>query len=613
MSISHQPLQNEEKKAQILFSVEKKHEEDTKSGQAASGVPLSETKKEENISRIDEVLTEHFQTSDIVVHRQTEPSEQEMDETFAKRLCKLDQSNRYSEKKRKKLLASSRELKRKLVNLPKQEDYENMPPKKAYEAEKKRISIESEARIAYLRATSVSQDAEDYAVGMEEIHREYQLRDLYAKYYQEPTEEKLIKENQKFDEQLEERRKNLQENPFYIEHRNRIIDAARNSVGDRKAEDLIEKVREMYGDESAGLLTVREVTQYVEKQLENDDTRCIDEMFEDIRQFKEQMGGSPNYSGDPRLADESSSFSIVSKEAAKAWADTQIRKGNFFMKMIGQMTNNVLGLGAVETDYERVNIYLDSMRRLALYKTTILNAFEDDLQKQKADTEAYKQASKDGKIPRSEQEAIFNKYSSGAQLLLELTRLTAHNKDNGAAVEKMNVEASLSVLSAQYRLAKQEGRLLEFFNALDGVCFDDRVRQLLEYAQDHEVPQEQEENGEEQQKDEREPLPDGALYIKSQKAIDRLLIGENSTTFTAVTSYMTAIAKANDIEDPGTLKWSQILPELRRLMIGQKMVDSQEAEAEMGAVPTEVTEEALERIHEYLDMLCMIGDEEENA
>lgn len=67
-----------------------------------------------------------------------------------------------------------------------------------------------------------------------------------------------------------------------------------------------------------------------------------------------------------------------------------------------------------------------------------------------------------------------------------LTRLACHVGDNGGAATMITfIDTYIGMFTFQYSEAKKRGELEDFFSALDGVCFENRMSKLQEYSRVH--------------------------------------------------------------------------------------------------------------------------------
>ena len=184
----------------------------------------------------------------------------------------------------------------------------------------------------------------------------------------------------------------------------------------------------------------------------------IDAALQDIQQFKTQMGGTPHYAdGHPSYGPSSKKFFGIPLESCRAWCQKQVESGGFF-KGFWKCVGKLFGVSDLpETRFEKASLYLESMRSLAAHRDEIAAAF--------------RRSSSDGS------------YTMGT-----LTRLACHPGSNGGPEGMIrNIDSALELFGALYEDAKAKGTLKNFFEALDGVCFENRTTNLQEYAMAHPV------------------------------------------------------------------------------------------------------------------------------
>ena len=185
-------------------------------------------------------------------------------------------------------------------------------------------------------------------------------------------------------------------------------------------------------------------------------TPTIDAARQDLLQFRTELGGSPHFpDGNPTYSLKTKKFFGIPLEACQAWCQKQIDNSTIlkgFWKAVGR----AFGLSDVQqTQFETAALFIESMRLLSANRDRIAEAFR-----------------------RSTAE--------GQALMGETARLACHPSLNGGAEGMIrNIDSSLEIFETQYANAKSRGELLDFFQALQGVCFENRMTMLTEYAMAH--------------------------------------------------------------------------------------------------------------------------------
>ena len=185
-------------------------------------------------------------------------------------------------------------------------------------------------------------------------------------------------------------------------------------------------------------------------------TPNIDAARQDLVQFRQQLGGTPHFpDGNPTYATSIKKFCGVPLEACQAWFQKQIDNSRIlkgFWKAVGR----AFGLNdQPQTQFEKAALFIESMQLLSANRDRIAAAFRRSV-------------------------------GEGQTLMAEITRLACHPGSNGGAEGMIrNIDNSLELFETQYLNAKNKGQLQEFFSALDGVCFENRMTMLTEYALAH--------------------------------------------------------------------------------------------------------------------------------
>lgn len=281
-------------------------------------------------------------------------------------------------------------------------------------------------------------------------------------------------------------------------------------------------------------------------------TPNIDAARQDLNQFRNDLGGTPHYSdGNPTYAASAKKFFGIPMEACKAWFQKQIDTGGIlkgFWKKIGK----AFGVSSTpETQFEKAALFIESMRLLSANRDRIAEAFR-----------------------RSEGEGQF--------LMCELTRLACHPGSNGGSEGMIrNIDNSLEMFEVQYARAKERGELLDFYRALDGVCFENRMTMLTEYALAHadvdpgaEVAQ-----------------PEGTFKVLPQFVADH---SEGDTMFETLSKEYGAIVQSNpDVE----FTWENVSTHLKNTVVGMVRQPGDEIGA---SVARAITAEDIESLRDKM-------------
>ncbi|MDO4292293.1 MAG: hypothetical protein Q4C65_03580 [Eubacteriales bacterium] len=537
------------------------------------------------------------------LEKRRQEQEEQRKEIFAGELALMDKSERYSAKKRKGFMSASEELNQKAEKERERWEREKNKPNvskgQLIEIEEKIIKLESDARKEYSKALSLSNEQEEYLLQTEELRRLNSLQRLYGR---ELQDEQLDEKMKKLEGERQKARDQLIKNKEFLEFRQRVVSKALEQSADKDMESVFQKAKEIFGEDEIQLISREDFIQEMEQALETPETAQIDEMMENIEQYKERLGGAPNYGDEkPRLAREFMREGGHSLENRRAWARKLIERGNIFQKAYGWYLNKKYGSDQPESDYERASLYLHSMRNLALYKPFILSAYEEDKNRQR---EALNHYSEEDRRKVRVYQGVYAQYHKGHDMMLELTRVSCHNNLNGAGVEMNHIENVLFILVQQYNLAKQENRLEDFYKNLDGACFDDRVGLLMEYAQSHpiegEIPDMEEE--------ELEAPKDGSMYIQKKSVVDAMQVYDQMSVLQVASKILQALAVTyglNMNEAPPT--WAEIEPEIKRRMSGKKFMDIDEEGMENGK-QIEVDDAVLTRVKQAMIQSYVIDE-----
>ena len=293
-------------------------------------------------------------------------------------------------------------------------------------------------------------------------------------------------------------------------------------------------------------------------------TPNIDAARADLNQFRQQLGGTPHFpDGNPTYGTSVKKFFGLPLEACQAWCQKQIDNSRVlkgFWKAVGR----AFGLSdQPQTQFEKAALFIESMQLLSANRDRIAAAFR-----------------------RSEGE--------GQTLMAEITRLACHPGSNGGAEGMIrNIDNSLELFETQYTNAKAKGQLQEFYSALDGVCFENRMTMLTEYALAH---ADLDQLGEAQAA--------GGSQLK-REMIDHL---PTDTMADALSKEIGAILFTNpDVE----MTWDVISNHLKDYCGGmvRHAVDNDGNpvyDENNNAVVRAITAEDVENLHEYLSMMLGI-------
>ncbi|MDD2973319.1 MAG: hypothetical protein PHE02_14440 [Lachnospiraceae bacterium] len=519
-------------------------------------------------------LRKHMEMNEFVPMKMVESKEGKKNRYEEETRALTEMDGRYSEKDRVDFMEKSDSINQEVIrkrNELRMAEERSMSPKKIMEIKIEILQLESSARKKLIQGKSIDEKAEEYELGIEDMRLQNRIQEICAGSL---TGEQLDKANAKIENNKVKIRNVLHGNPHFVELRSRQIGRALSTLQDVSVEALKQRTLELYDRDDTELLTENDFLSEMENLLQNETSRKIDGMLQDIARYKEELGGKPNYpDGEPRIAREEvivgEGYAI---ENRRAWARKLIMRGNIFQRGYGHILDMMYGTEHESTTYERASLYLDGMRKLALFKPYIQQAFENDKTMQIRDIRTLPASSRSDS---SNLYAIYNRYNTGAVMLQSLTRMSCHNDLNGAGIESDHCDEILLILTQQYQLAKEEDRLLDFFKNLEGACFDDILRMLQTYADVHRVVLQDE-----------PVLPepgDGSLYILKQSEIDAMDLNDGDTIINAAGKIVLALEKSNglnkDITDENEklyYNWSQVEPELRRHMMNRSFENTDE-------------------------------------
>lgn len=192
------------------------------------------------------------------------------------------------------------------------------------------------------------------------------------------------------------------------------------------------------------------------KTLEDNDT--YEEVLAELDRLKERLGGSPNYAGlrPPAIDDndKDKTFLGVPLPAVKDWFRKVLNEGwepKFFWEFCAKKLFDI-SKEYPETRYEYAAKAIQRFGILTNNKELFLNILAKD------DRQYY---------------SLFN-HSTG---------MAWHPTENGVAVEKEYMTLVDQFLTTHFEQAKAQGddALIEYFNAFNGVCFEDRARNIEDF------------------------------------------------------------------------------------------------------------------------------------
>ena len=297
----------------------------------------------------------------------------------------------------------------------------------------------------------------------------------------------------------------------------------------------------------------------VQQEIAQRSTPNIDSARQDLNQFREALGGTPHYpDGNPTYSKSSKKFFGIPLEACQNWCQKQIDNAGIlkgFWKAVGK----AFGLDdKPQTRFEKAALFIESMQLLSANRDRIAEAFR-----------------------RSEGE--------GQLLMGELTRLACHPSSNGGAEGMIrNIDNSIELFEVQYAKAKDRGELLDFYSALDGVCFENRMTMLTEYALAHadiepvaEVPQ-----------------PEGTFKVLPQFVADHR---EGDTMLETLSKEYGAIYQSNPDAE---FTWENISTHLKNTVVGMERSTEENGETVVRAI----TAKDIDNLREALNELVFFED-----
>ncbi len=451
-----------------------------------------------------------------------------------------------------------------------------------------------------------------------------ELKDfLKRKGYQVPTDETAHAMLEKVEKALKDSRPSeltLDKVDFSVI----LID---QSTADRFREEAERKIAEEENPEFA----------YRDRKETNEFTEVFNDLYADLRSLKNEgdMGGQPHYlSGDPdfdRSTLHKRIWGMQYNMLEAYWRKKVRTASNSFMKGFWTVCAKCVGIQNVseesETKYERIFKAAKSLEMLASYKTVIQEAFFEDADRQDAELEEKKRQNTEFQrvaerrrrtdlSPEEKSEVqrrytelleamkpeVYAKYDRGNLLLGRLTQMGGHEGTNGGRSEGENIGQMLFLMKEKYLKAKEYGDLAGFFTHLDGACFDDRVRMLMDYQPV------------DRRRRETEIFPDpgdDSLWIKTSDQLPEITSEDN--ILSAISKHQEALFIANSyytdeegrVRADAPLNWEDIEPHLKRHLLGKTVMMVDEQGSDLG-ITGEVTEENLNAAHDIMVNLCML-------
>jgi hypothetical protein len=195
---------------------------------------------------------------------------------------------------------------------------------------------------------------------------------------------------------------------------------------------------------------------------ENSAVRVVGRATESLQEYREAMGGAPNYPDRrPTREPDPRTFFGIPIESCRDWCRQVPLKNNWIPQWFWKAVAHGFGVSeaSTETPYEDASLSLESIRNMAENRDRFAAAFQRDP-------------------------------DEGICLFRSATRWTAHMGDNGGPDGMIrNIDAYLELFAALYENAEADGTLETFFReALTGVCFEHRFANLQQYAQQHPLP-----------------------------------------------------------------------------------------------------------------------------
>ncbi len=201
-------------------------------------------------------------------------------------------------------------------------------------------------------------------------------------------------------------------------------------------------------------------------------TKKINANFElvlgELDACKEQLGGMPNFKGiRPPMHDQADFGRYFFNRSMVAWKD-YLRfvvknkvKPIWFWKKISKYFN----VDVVYSDYESISQAIQKLIQLIHNRDEIFQLLD-----------SYER----GVLSLDEMHSNFGKLSGG---------LGWHPNQNCAAVEKEYIDFIGIFLNKDFNIAKKEGKLIEYFQSFNGVCFEDIIKGCLKWRENNSILQ----------------------------------------------------------------------------------------------------------------------------
>jgi hypothetical protein len=219
---------------------------------------------------------------------------------------------------------------------------------------------------------------------------------------------------------------------------------------------LLESFTEMSPEQIKELVDENMKDKTVRKVLFEDADAFLRPLIDELDKYKSELGGSPVFgSKTPTINEDDMGqfFFNIPMVAVKDWLRNALNKEwqpKPFWCFLGRLFN--VTQENKKSQYEEAYIRITQFGLLVVNKTKFFKILDQK------DSEHYSDLGK-------------------------LTGLAWHPTINAISVEKAYIEFVQQFLTVHFSEAKQRGKqaLLDYFQAFDGVCFEDRTRHLEEY------------------------------------------------------------------------------------------------------------------------------------
>jgi hypothetical protein len=187
-------------------------------------------------------------------------------------------------------------------------------------------------------------------------------------------------------------------------------------------------------------------------------TAVTQDLLSDLDRLKDKMGGAPNYTGGiPTLNDDDANRTFMGQplSAVKDWFRMTL-KNEWIPKAFWTSVAKLFNVTDNVTQYENAHVRIQRFGLVLANKDRIFEILDSK------DPEQYIEFS-------------------------NITGLAWHPGDNDPGIEKYFINMMNDFLTDYYLDAKAKGEdaLIEYFNAYDGVCFEDRAKKIEKYMETH--------------------------------------------------------------------------------------------------------------------------------